>query len=53
MLFTVDIGNTNITLGMFRGEDLIMRWRMATNRNSMPDEFGMQFWFLFEIIICW
>lgn len=48
MLFTVDIGNTNITLGMFRGEDLIMRWRMATNRNSMPDEFGMQFWFLFE-----
>jgi type III pantothenate kinase len=48
MLFTIDIGNTNIALGMFKGNDLIMRWRMASNRNSMPDEYGMQFWFLFE-----
>lgn len=48
MLFTIDIGNTNLTLGMFEGENLVMRWRMATNRNSMPDEYGMQFWFLFD-----
>jgi len=48
MLFTIDIGNTNITLGMFKGSELIMRWRMATNKNLMPDEYGMQFWFLFE-----
>ncbi len=48
MLFTIDIGNTNLTLGMFKGSDLVMRWRMATNRDLMPDEYGMQFWFLFE-----
>jgi type III pantothenate kinase len=48
MLFAIDIGNTNLTLGMFNGADLIMRWRMATNRSSMPDEYGMQFWFLFD-----
>ncbi len=48
MLFAIDIGNSNITLGIFNGEELIMRWRMATNKALMPDEYGMQFWFLFE-----
>lgn len=48
MLLGIDIGNTNITIGMFDGEEIIMRWRMATNRDTMPDEYGMQFWFLLD-----
>ena len=42
MLLTIDIGNTNITLGLYEGEQLGPRWRLATNHQRMPDEYGMQ-----------
>jgi type III pantothenate kinase len=40
MLLTVDIGNTNITLGVFDGEELRATWRMATNVNHVADEYA-------------
>lgn len=43
MLLTVDIGNTNITLGLYQGETLGPRWRLATAHEHMPDEYGLQF----------
>ena len=43
MLLTIDIGNTNITLGLYQGEQLGPRWRLATNHERMPDEYGLQF----------
>lgn len=43
MLLTVDVGNTNITLGLYQSETLGPRWRMATAHERMPDEFGLQF----------
>ncbi len=42
MLLTIDIGNTNITLGLYEGETLGPRWRLATNHERMPDEYGLQ-----------
>jgi type III pantothenate kinase len=42
MLLTVDIGNTNITLGLYQGETLGPRWRLATAHERMPDEYGLQ-----------
>lgn len=42
MLLTIDIGNTNITLGLYKGETLGPRWRLATNHERMPDEYGVQ-----------
>jgi type III pantothenate kinase len=42
MLMTVDIGNTNITFGLFRGSDLGPSWRLSTDHNRMPDEYGLQ-----------
>jgi type III pantothenate kinase len=42
MLLCIDIGNTNITLGVYRGELLGPRWRLATNHERMPDEFILQ-----------
>ncbi|HLA98581.1 MAG TPA: type III pantothenate kinase [Anaerolineales bacterium] len=42
MLITIDIGNTNITLGVYQGETLGPRWRLATEHERMPDEFGLQ-----------
>jgi type III pantothenate kinase len=40
MLLAVDIGNTNITLGIFRDEELRAHWRLATVHERMPDEYG-------------
>jgi type III pantothenate kinase len=43
MLLAVDVGNTNITLGLYDGDTLGPRWRIATDHTSMPDEYGLQF----------
>jgi type III pantothenate kinase len=40
MFLAVDIGNTNITLGLYREADLGPRWRFATGHEKMPDEYG-------------
>ncbi len=42
MLLTIDIGNTNITLGLYEGKKLGARWRLATDHERMPDEYGIQ-----------
>ena len=42
MLLTIDIGNTNITLGLYQGKELGPRWRLATAYDHMPDEYGLQ-----------
>lgn len=43
MLLTIDIGNTNLTLGLYEGDTLGAHWRLATDHNRMPDEYGLQF----------
>ncbi|MEK9658339.1 MAG: type III pantothenate kinase [Chloroflexota bacterium] len=42
MLLAVDIGNTNITLGVFEGERLAARWRLETDTRRQPDEYALQ-----------
>lgn len=42
MLLTIDVGNTNLTLGVFQGEELGPHWRLATDHERMPDEYGLQ-----------
>jgi type III pantothenate kinase len=42
MLLTIDIGNTNITIGLYEEEKLGARWRLATDHDRMPDEYGLQ-----------
>jgi type III pantothenate kinase len=48
VLLTIDIGNTNITLGLYEGEALGPRWRLATDHERMPDEYGLQLLGLLE-----
>ncbi|MGB8982815.1 MAG: type III pantothenate kinase [Anaerolineales bacterium] len=43
MLLTIDIGNTNLTLGLYDGNTLFAHWRLATDHARMPDEYGLQF----------
>ena len=40
MLLTLDIGNTEITMGVFRGRDLEGHWRLTTTPGRTPDEWG-------------
>jgi type III pantothenate kinase len=48
MLLTIDIGNTNLTLGLYEGEKRGPNWRLATDHARMPDEYGLQFLGLLE-----
>jgi type III pantothenate kinase len=39
MLMVVDIGNTNIVVGLFHGEDLVQDWRLYTDPRRTDDEY--------------
>ena len=41
MLLTIDVGNTNTVLGVFRGAELVAHWRLTTARDQTVDEYGM------------
>ena len=40
MLLAIDIGNTNITFGVFEDEKIRATWRMATNIQQLADEYA-------------
>jgi len=40
MLLAIDVGNTNTVAGLYNGETLVADWRMETDSNRMPDEWG-------------
>jgi type III pantothenate kinase len=48
MLLAVDIGNTNITIGVFNDSKLKATWRVATGVHRMPDEYASLLLHLFE-----
>ncbi len=63
MLLAIDIGNTNITLGVFRGEQLMATWRWATDAERTADEYaalllgllpraGVEFTDLTDVVVC-
>ena len=41
MLLTLDISNTSIKAGVFRGDELLANWRIATERHKLTDDYGM------------
>jgi type III pantothenate kinase len=41
MFLAIDIGNTNITVGVFEGEKLRCTWRLETDIYKMPDEYAV------------
>jgi type III pantothenate kinase len=40
MLLVIDIGNTEITLGLFEGDQLADHWRLTTGTKRTPDEWA-------------
>src|SRR5712692_5245830 len=41
MLLTIDVGNTNTVLGVYRDTELVAHWRLTTARNQTVDEYGI------------
>src|SRR5262249_24163858 len=41
MLLAIDIGNTNIVLGLNQGKKLITHWRLTTQAERTADEYGV------------
>ena len=48
MLLAIDVGNTNVTIGVFDGERLLHNWRLAALRERTADELGILVTRLFE-----
>lgn len=48
MLLAIDVGNTNVTIGVFDGEALVHNWRLAALRERTADELGIFVTRLFE-----
>ena len=40
MLLAIDVGNTNVVLGVFRDSTLVESWRLATDNKRSADEYG-------------
>jgi type III pantothenate kinase len=48
MLLAIDVGNTNVTIGVFDGDRLAHSWRLAALRERTGDELGILITRLFE-----
>jgi len=48
MLLAIDVGNTNVTIGVFEGAALAHSWRLAALRERTADELGIYATRLFE-----
>jgi type III pantothenate kinase len=48
MLLAIDVGNTNVTIGVFDGDRLVRNWRLAALRERTADELGIFVTRLFE-----
>ena len=49
MLLTADVGNTNIKLGIFEGDELRYKLRFCTNDKMTSDEFAVELYTFFQI----
>lgn len=48
MVFVIDVGNTNIVLGVFKDKKLLADWRLSTDVPRTADEYGMLIKALFD-----
>lgn len=49
MLLTIDIGNTNITMGVYNDDELVFVSRLATDRSRTPDQYAVEFKQIFAL----
>lgn len=49
MILTADIGNTNITIGIFKGDDLVFISRLATQRHRTAEQYAIELDAIFRL----
>jgi len=49
LILTIDVGNTNTVLGIFENGELKKHWRISTDKDKTPDEYGILFHNLFSV----
>lgn len=49
MILLVDVGNTNIVLGVHNGQEYIASWRISSDGNKTSDEYSIQVMQLFNV----
>lgn len=49
MLLVIDVGNSNIVLGIYDGERLVKDWRVSTDKSKTTDEYGILVHDLFRL----
>jgi type III pantothenate kinase len=42
VILVIDVGNTNIVLGVYKDKELIASWRLSTDSKRTADEYGIQ-----------
>lgn len=42
MILVIDVGNTNIVLGVYESKELTASWRLSTDSKRTADEYGIQ-----------
>jgi type III pantothenate kinase len=48
MLLVIDVGNSNIVLGIYQGSQLVRNWRLSTDKSRTSDEYGVLLHSLFD-----
>ena len=49
MLLVIDVGNSNIVLGIYDGDRLVKDWRVSTDKSKTADEYGILIHDLFRL----
>ena len=49
LLLVIDVGNSNIVIGIYHDEDLSKDWRISTDKSKTTDEYGIMFHDLFRL----
>lgn len=49
MLLVIDVGNSNIVMGIYEGTTLVRHWRLATDKSRTADEYGVLLQSLFSL----
>lgn len=48
MILVLDVGNTNIVLGVYHKKELVDFWRISTDKNKTSDEYSMLIYQFFQ-----
>jgi type III pantothenate kinase len=48
MILVIDVGNTNVVLGLFKGEQMVHHYRISTDRSATADEYGILMYNMFQ-----